>query len=95
MLIMLSISSASHVKRFAKSARNEIVPNCCCENVSGQGCGSKEVCGGTSSKVVEMTGKDVEVVCGEWEIGDKPYRTSGEEFNLVLNIQVRFYHYTL
>ena len=25
---------------------------------------------------------------GEWEIGDKPYRTSGEEYNLVLNIQV-------
>ena len=37
-----------------------------------------------------MTGGDVEVVCGEWEIGEKPYRTSGEDYNLVLNIQVRF-----
>ena len=48
-----------------KSAKNEIVPNCCCENVSGEGCKNREVCGGTPSRVVEMTGGDVQVVCGE------------------------------
>ena len=34
-----------------------------------------------------MTGEDVEVVCGDWEIGDIPYTTSGEEYNVVLPIQ--------
>ena len=82
--------TAAHTTFLCKSARDEIVPNCCCENVSGKGCRNREVCGGTPSRVVEMTGEDVEVVCGEWEIGEKPYRTSGEDFNLVLNIQVRF-----
>ena len=81
--------TAAHTTFLCKSARDKIVPNCCCENVSGEGCKNREVCGGTSSRVVEMTGGDVEVVCGDWEIGDKPYRTSGEDFNVVLNIEVK------
>ena len=34
-----------------------------------------------------MTGEDVEVVCGEWEIGKIPFSTSGEEYNLVMQIE--------
>ena len=43
---------------------------------------------GDNPRVVEMTGEDVEVVCGEWEIGIIPYSTSGEKYNLVLTIEV-------
>ena len=35
-----------------------------------------------------MTGDDVEVVCGDWEIGKKAWSTSGEEYNVVFNIEV-------
>ena len=37
--------------------------------------------------VREMTGHDVEVICGEWEIGDIPPDESGEEYNAVLPIE--------
>ena len=33
-----------------------------------------------------ILGNDVEVICGEWETGDKPYPTSGEDYNIVLQI---------
>ena len=33
-----------------------------------------------------MTGADVEIICGEWEIGDIPPDESGEEYNVVLTI---------
>ena len=34
-----------------------------------------------------MTGDDVEVICGEWEIGNIPQQQSGEEYNVVLPIE--------
>ena len=34
-----------------------------------------------------MTGDDVEVICGEWEIGNIPREKSGEKYNLVLTIE--------
>ena len=36
--------------------------------------------------VMEMSGNDVEVICGEWEIGDIPQEESGEEYNVILEI---------
>ena len=33
-----------------------------------------------------MTGDDVEVICGEWEIGNIPREESGEEYNVILQI---------
>ena len=35
-----------------------------------------------------MTGDDVEVVCGEWEIGNEAWSTSGEEYNVIFTIEV-------
>ena len=36
--------------------------------------------------MVEMTGDDVEVICGEWEIGNIPREESGEEYNVILPV---------
>ena len=33
-----------------------------------------------------MTGADVEVICGEWEIGNVPQEESGELYNVILQI---------
>ena len=33
-----------------------------------------------------MTGSDAEILCGEWETGDAPSATSGEQYNIVLFI---------
>ena len=37
--------------------------------------------------VVEMTGEDVEVICGEWEIGNIPKEESGEAYNVIFSIE--------
>ena len=34
-----------------------------------------------------MTGADVEVICGEWEIGNVPQEESEELYNVILQIQ--------
>ena len=39
-----------------------------------------------------MTGNDVNVVCGEWEIGTTAFSTSGEQYNVIFNIEVRGTH---
>ena len=79
--------TTAHCTYLCQSSQGENVPNCCCKNVSNRGCLNNEDCG-DDPRVVEMTGEDVEVVCGEWEIGDTPYSTSGEKYNLVLPIKV-------
>ena len=33
-----------------------------------------------------MTGNDAEILCGEWQTGDTPPASSGERYNIVLNI---------
>ena len=77
--------TAAHCTILCKSSDNQIRPNCCCENVSGE-CTNNEECG-DNPKVVEMTGEDAEVVCGDWEIGNKPYSTSGEVYNVIMQIK--------
>ena len=46
-----------------------------------------ETCG-YSPTVVEMSGEDVEVICGEWEIGNRTQTESGEEYNVILSVDV-------
>ena len=84
----------AHCTYLCKSTLGE-VENCCCggpndcsENI--QRCGS-------SSKVVEMTGQDAEIICGEWETGNIAYHLSEEKYNLNLNIKdiIRHPEYTV
>ena len=61
--------TAAHCTYLCKSQEGKILPNCCCPNVGSSTCTDKEDCG-TSPHTTEMTGDDVEVKCGEWDISD-------------------------
>ena len=78
--------TAAHCTFLCKSD-NIVVPNCCCDNVAQTKCSDDTNRCGDSPVVREMTGADVEVICGEWEIGDIPPDESGEEYNAVLPIE--------
>ena len=79
--------TAAHCTFLCKS-NDVVVDNCCCENVSGVRCQNETaVSCGTNPSVVEMTGKDVEVICGEWEIGDATKEDSKEEYNVIFNVK--------
>ena len=56
-------------------------------SLSGQTCIENQECG-VSPKVVEMTGDDVEVICGEWEIGTESMSSSGETYNIIFKVEV-------
>ena len=77
--------TSAHCTSLCKS-EDQVVPNCCCTNVGNFTCDSPIQCGDSPS-VVEMTGKDAEVICGEWETGSYSYSDSGEQYNLILPIQ--------
>ena len=77
--------TAAHCTFLCKSD-NIVVPNCCCDNVAQTKCSDDRNLCGRNPTVVEMTGDDVEVICGEWEIGNIPREESGEEYNVILPI---------
>ena len=78
--------TAAHCTFLCKSD-NIVVPNCCCDNVAQTKCSEDRGNCGANPRVVEMTGQDVEIICGEWEIGNIPQQESGEEYNLILPIE--------
>ena len=55
----------------------------CSENI--EKCGKRPT-------VVEMTGEDVEVICGEWEIGNIPPEESGEAYNVIFLLETIIRH---
>ena len=78
----------AHCTYLCKSSDNQVVPNCCCDNVSDRiGCSFNETCG-IYLRVLGLAGNYVQVVCGEWEIGSNAYVSSGERYNLILTIKV-------
>ena len=77
--------TAAHCTFLCKSD-NIVVPNCCCENVAQTMCSDDTNKCGRNPRVVEMTGDDVEVICGEWETGSIPMEESGELYNVILPI---------
>ena len=50
-------------------------------------CSDDPVKCGQKPEVVEMTGQDVEVICGEWEVGNIPMDESGETYNVIFPIK--------
>ena len=80
------ISSAHCVTVCRSEAMNKIVDNCCCDNVGGERCSNNPDCG-DDAEVVNMTGEDGEIICGEWETGPTPASESGEEYNIILPIK--------
>ena len=84
----LVIVTAAHCVFLCKSPEGETLPNCCCENVSGSGCTADSgiQCGLNATTAV-MTGEDAEIICGEWETGNYTAEESGEEYNIILEIE--------
>ena len=74
----------AHCTDLCKSSRGE-VDNCCCGGPND--CSDNIVRCGTNPRVVEMTGQDAEILCGEWDTYDAPSTESGERYNIVLNIR--------
>ena len=61
------------------------LPSCCC--TPGQaGCREEVDRCGEQPVAVEMVGRDVDIICGEWETGDTPREFSGEEYNVVMRV---------
>lgn len=83
----LVIVTAAHCVFICKSEAGDTLPNCCCQNVEGKWCLGDAKCG-VNPGVKVMTGEDAEVICGEFETGGNfTAEESGEEFNIVLQIQ--------
>ena len=74
--------TAAHCTFVCKSEEGNIVPNCCCPNVGPDTCTDTEDCG-TNPQTAEMTGEDVEVVCGEWNTAGN----LNETYNVILPIK--------
>ena len=74
--------TAAHCTFVCKSEEGNIVPNCCCPNVGPDTCTDTEDCG-TNPQTTEMTGDDVEVVCGEWNTAGN----LNETYNVILPIK--------
>ena len=53
------------------------IPSCCCQTDTTDCREDVKTCG-NNPRVVEMSGSDSEVLCGEWEIGTTPPAVSGE-----------------
>ena len=73
----------AHCTYLCKSTGRK-VDNCCCGGPNS--CSENEARCGYRPTVVEMTGEDAEILCGEWQTGDTPSASSGEQYNIVLNI---------
>ena len=84
----------AHCTYLCKSSSGE-VDNCCCGGPNDCS-GDRPRCG-ENPLVVEMTGADAEILCGEWETGDAPTESSGERYNIILSIRniVRHPDYTV
>ena len=81
--------SAAHCVTVCRSkAMDKLLPNCCCDNVGGEICYNDpdNECG-DDPEVVNMTGDDAEIICGEWETGPTPMSESEEEYNIILPIK--------
>ena len=52
---------------------------------------------GHGPRVVDLTGEDAEIICGEWETGSFPPIESGEKYNVILDIKdvIRHPDYTV
>ena len=79
--------TSAHCAFICKSEEGKLVPNCCCPNVGPGLCTESQDCG-TNAAIVEITGTDAEVVCGEWDTATD----TEEEYNVILPIKKIIIH---
>ena len=84
----------AHCTFICKSSKGE-VDNCCCGGPND--CSENFIRCGNNPKIVDLTRVEAEILCGEWETGDAPPSSSGEEYNIILNIReiIRHPEYTV
>ena len=75
----------AHCTYLCKSSRG-LVDNCCCGGPNDCSSNNLKRCG-ENPEIVQMTGDDAEIICGEWETGTVPPNKSGEKYNVVMNIK--------
>ena len=87
------IVGPAHCTFLCKSSK--VVDNCCCGGPND--CSDNMIRCGKDSRVVDMTGQDAEILCGEWETGDTPPTSSEERYNILMDIKeiVRHPEYTV
>ena len=74
----------AHCTYLCKSSRGE-VDNCCCGGPND--CSENIERCGRNPNVEEMTGNEAEIICGEWETGDASQSSTGELYNIILEIK--------
>jgi hypothetical protein len=85
------VVGAAHCTYICKNDNEKAIPVCCCADGVEDCSDDENKCSGTP-KVYEMTGDDVEILCGEWETGDTPQVLSDEKYNVLLPIKVIVRH---
>jgi hypothetical protein len=78
------IVGAAHCTYICKDGAREI-PVCCCSDSTDDCKESNPKCGDNPG-VVEMTGEDSSILCGEWDTSQASSVTSGEKYNVELPI---------
>jgi hypothetical protein len=63
------------------------IPDCCCGADDVASCADDKIKCKNNPGVSEMTGHDVQIICGEWETGTTPKELSGEKYNVLLPIK--------
>ena len=80
----LVLVGPAHCTYLCKSLGGE-VDNCCCGGPND--CSENIERCGRNPNVVEMTGNEAEIICGEWETGDASQSSTGELYNIILEIK--------
>ena len=79
--------TSAHCVYVCKSKEGRLVPNCCCPNVGPGVCTENPDCE-TNPSIVEITGAEAEIICGEWDTATD----AEEDYNVILPIQKIIVH---
>ena len=79
------IVGPAHCTYLCKDGKNRI-SSCCCRRGGSDDCSDNVGRCGRDPRVVEMEAADLQILCGEWEIGSTPPAVSGETNNVVLKV---------
>ena len=76
---------AAHCTLICKE-RGKKMPSCCCVLEGVESCRSDEAKCGQDAIASQILPDEVDIVCGEWELGPVPRTVSKESYNLVLQV---------
>jgi len=67
--------------------RGHRMPSCCCIFKGIESCRSDEAKCGQNAMVTDLKPRDVDILCGEWELGTVPISVSKERYNIILQVK--------